>query len=198
MSIFTKVRQEWNRIKEHMVVIRTGDEETYAFDFTNVVRAGMDLLDKVNPGWQDTLDLSTLDLESDQMCVLGQSWPHYAKMHGLIDKVESGDYKEFADTVLGMADDASDRNALAAAIGCALSGDDLNAVNMISMLEWEKAHPGYTFEDYPWTHGDASAYNEIDSRNLAQVWEQLTKTWITEIQKARQEGRWEAASVPAQ
>lgn len=168
-------------------------------DFTENVRAGMNLLDSVLPGWQESLDLTLLDLESDQQCVLGQTWPHYAKMHGLL---EDGDYKQFADAVLSIGEEG-ERNTFAASIGCALSAEVFWYLNGVLYREIEKrwgieplafrqmAGEGAAPSD---PHFKAVAFfNETQDLHLRAMWEHLTRTWVTEINKAKEEGRWEKA-----
>jgi hypothetical protein len=45
--------------------------------YTERVKRGAALLDKVRPGWRNTIDLSTLDLSSGCLCILGQVFKHY-------------------------------------------------------------------------------------------------------------------------
>lgn len=159
--------------------VAQGGDGNYMPDFADRVRAGMDLLDKINPGWQDTLDLQKLDLESEQMCVLGQTWPHYARVRGLVEQVDSGDFKDFAAS-LAVGDITPIDTAVA--IGCALGDADFAVINA--------------------TAYEAGGHNSDKAHDLAmestrRFWEHLTKTWIREIQKARAEGRWDDAASSA-
>lgn len=171
-------------------------------DFTEIVRAGMDLLDKINPGWQETLDLTTLDLEDDQQCVLGQSWPHYAEMHGLIN---NGDYKQFADAVLSPGGSGGERNILAASIGCAIPTKVMAYINAFGLKKTEEEY-GYdpvvlnacNSQDLvkdPDLRAPIAFCNHVTEVAMKKCWEHLTRTWVTEINKAKEEGRWAPANV---
>lgn len=172
-------------------------------DCTEVVRAGMDLLDKIAPGWQDEINLQTLDLESDQMCILGQSWPLYARMHGLL---VGGDYKQFADAVFSVGAQ-SERNEFAASIGCAFPGSVYAYINgycyraVKERYGWEtedlEVIPSSIIRDNPRLWEAVHFYNRTSNTVLDRLWEHLTKTWVTEITKAREEGRWTTVSAPA-
>jgi len=41
------------------------------------VNAGIDLLDKIYPGWDDWVDLDELDMNTVDKCILGQVFGHY-------------------------------------------------------------------------------------------------------------------------
>ena len=172
------------------VVLGAGEGTITVPDFTSRVRAGMDLLDKVNPGWQNTLDFSTLSLDDDQQCVLGQSWPLYAKARGLVEAIDSGDYKNFADSlapslVEGMSKDQvqETRTEFAASIGCALNDADFALANAMAYRKNGK-------------QGDRGTL-EISTRYIKRFWEELTRTWVTEITKAKEEGRWDSQPASA-
>lgn len=147
---------------------KTGDY--WLPDFRERVLAGFDLLDQINPGWQNEIDVTVLDLEDDQKCTLGQAWPLYAKTHGLL---ENGDYKQFADAVFNIGDKPEDRQDLAASIGCALNGEDIDILN--SQLT--------TVDRVALGLGAKPAI-------MAAIWDKLTMTWITELVLAKVEGRW--------
>ena len=55
------------------------------------------ILDRVKPGWRDRINASTLDLTSNDLCVLGQLYGHYRR--GLVslrdDLVDAGGCKAF-------------------------------------------------------------------------------------------------------
>jgi len=185
------------------VAIKTDPVEFPLPDFTEKVRAGMDLLDKILPGWQDSIDLTLLDLESDQMCVLGQTWPLYAKMHGLL---EEGDYKQFADAVLSVGGDG-DRNLMAASIGCAMDQEVFDYLNGFTYRQIEQRY-GLTpqlldiatiadAQKDPQLMEAVNFFNQCNNRQNTLLWEHLTRTWVREITKAREEGRWDQSSVSA-
>lgn len=165
-------------------------------DFTKRVHAGMDLMDKVLPGWQDEITLDMLDLESDQNCVLGQAFPLYAKATGYME-FNKTEYQKFADAVIVVGDNVDDgqRNGLAAAFGFALSETDFHAINSQSMREVCGNPPD---ETKLWANNAMLAkLSSAGDRYTAMFWEHLTKTWIREIQKAREEGRWAASASSA-
>lgn len=172
-TVTDEERQRWQvqfkSLMDDGVLVKQSDGR-FLPDFTQRVRAGMDLLDKICPGWQNELDLSLLDLEDDQQCVLGQSWSLYAKAHGLI---ENGDYKQFADAVLNLSPQ-DERNTFAAAIGCALNESDMAILN----------------QQKTFSESLSLLLGESKGTFLNQAWEALTATWIAEIVKARVDGRW--------
>lgn len=159
-------------------------------DFTKRVNAGMDLLDKINPGWQDELNLGALDLEDDQQCVLGQSFPLYARALGL---VETGDYKEFADAIFNLGD-AKDRNLFAASIGCALNEADVALING-EAVAWVAEKHGVSPEVVVKTYDYTCEASTRCKYAMKRYWEELTATWITQIIKAKVEGRWGPRTV---
>lgn len=172
--------------------IITTEDGSLQHSFDSRVQSGMEILDKVAPGWQEELNLPVLDLEDDQMCVLGQAWPHYAKMRGLADI--TGDYKQFADAVLSVGGNA-DREELASSIGCALANSDLALVDQLALAEWKRRHGDERVPTIHCPREKVQEWDDILRESIAKVWEQLTKTWVTEITKAREEGRWDSSSA---
>jgi hypothetical protein len=55
------------------------DEELADFDPGAEVHVAAAILDRVKPGWRDRIDPSTLDLTSNDLCVLGQLYGHYRR-----------------------------------------------------------------------------------------------------------------------
>lgn len=171
---------------EEFPVVMVEATKTTLPDFTIRVRAGMDLLDKINPGWQDTLNLDALDLEDDTMCVLGQSWSHYATTRGLAEKVESSEFRHYVEALAPTTDDMDEmelydtRIEFAASIGCALNYADFALINAQAFEKVE---------------GNRYAAKDLSKVLVQQSWEHLTRTWVTEINKAKEEGRWAPANA---
>jgi hypothetical protein len=146
-------------------------------DFTKQVSTGAKWLDEVDPGWWRAIDTGTLDLDDENVCVLGQSWNHYARKTGLnMSGVGRSGFRRFVDRFWGGDHDKT-------------------------------AKHGFAFEDsvYAWINTEARKRiangerptavrypNALDGTNMAwqldsECWEHLTKTWLVLVQ-ARQEG----------
>jgi hypothetical protein len=66
------------------------DDELADVDADAEVYVAAAILDRVKPGWRDRINASTLDLTSNDLCVLGQLYGHYRRglvslRDGLVD-----------------------------------------------------------------------------------------------------------------
>jgi len=92
VSKFTETMHRIIRSREVRTIpsvlpVKVGDEKptvvwtkTRDHDLITIpeVRAGVMLLDKMKPGWEQKINVATLNLESSLLCVLGQVYGSYA------------------------------------------------------------------------------------------------------------------------
>lgn len=127
-------------------------------DFTDQVNKGAAWLDEIDPGWWRAIDTEKLDLNNENMCVLGQAWSHYARKNELPEQTANR-YKAFINRIwpgVRNTDQPADHGfSLAPAV--------------IRWANWRGAIDG-----------------QGGARWTPMLWEHLTKTWLVLIQ-ARQE-----------
>lgn len=156
--------------------VRRGEDTAMGIkpDFRPFVERGARWLDEVDPGWFTEIKTDALDLDDENMCVLGQSWSHYARAQGLIDaekgRVATGastNFKAFLTRVFGSyADNGEDK---AREMGFAFPKVMYRWVHLEAARRVGKTK-GTAFNDMTWT---------IDK----ELWEELTKTWLEVIRE---------------
>lgn len=127
-------------------------------DFRPAVKRGMKLLDAHMPDWWKHIDTSVLDLRDENMCILGQSWQHYANGEDLVaTAAPRSRYAAFCSRILG-TDPAKEAREQSAKFGFNLTGDQGRLIN-------------YQRDFY-------------ETKVLWRAaWEHLTATWLVEIRK---------------
>lgn len=134
--------------------LRIGENVVTLPDFRKAVRRGAKLMDEKMPGWWKHIDTSSLDLRSESLCVLGQTWQFYEENKGHVPR---SNYRSFMAKLTG-GDARSEQRDQAAHYGFDISHQAGVLLNY--QVRWR--HTG-------------SAWDA--------AWEHLTNTWLTEVRK---------------
>lgn len=64
------------------------------------VRRGMELLDTTRPGWRDKIDLTILDMNDTQCCIIGQLADDYYKSYEAILEPVLNEYRNLEEAAV--------------------------------------------------------------------------------------------------
>lgn len=161
-------------------------------DFTQHVNTGAAWLDEHTAGWDLKINVAELDLDDQNSCVLGQTWGHYADSLMKVDEIYE-DESNYAMMLRSVTADVS------------LSPENLSTDPSQIRIDFAVEH-GFALAGavYDWAHVEAqkrlkleldedgeipnSRMNEYAAMTWtidAELWEQLTATWLVLI-RARQ------------
>lgn len=182
-------------------VVKVDMESRELPDFTPAVNRGAQLLDTVDPEWFMHIDTSSLNLDDENMCVLGQSWNHYKVIESAVANDVSSqlgwsttnfgkflhaifDRRGARSTKTLKANEAADHGfAFSAAVYSWLNIEARRRVQEGELKEYDYTRP-YHKQHCTWAVDD-------------ELWEHLTKTWLVVIE-ARQKAKKKADDDLAQ
>lgn len=136
------------------------------------VDAGALVLDRVDPGWEDTIDLDTLDIRSGCRCVLAQVVADVDMPDDAIVWLNTNsEWRYAAWTSNRMFNDGRTEvpSSIRENMPIHFSDDEAVAFGFNSAQDLDDEHPEYD----PWNDGEYTAWEDFDYDNLQAEWKRV-------------------------